>query len=79
MRRGWVSVGPKIPETNFNVEVWESGAKGLGWLVKVDQEIENLRPISPSACRSLSCTCVREAPLRRDWDINGCCCEKSLT
>ncbi|KAH0541935.1 hypothetical protein FGG08_003655 [Glutinoglossum americanum] len=49
MRRGWVSVGPEILETNFNIEDWESVAKELGWLVKFDQEIEDLRPKSPPA------------------------------
>jgi hypothetical protein len=60
MRRGWVSVGPKIPETNFDVEAWESCAKGLGWLIRVGQEIEDLRPKSPPPCRPLSGDLVHE-------------------
>src|SRR4051794_33272878 len=70
MRRGWVSVGPKILETNFNVEAWESGAKGLGWLIRVGQEIEELRPKSPPPRRPLSGDLVHETRFGQVRDNN---------
>lgn len=47
-RRGWVTMGPDIPETNLDIQAWLNGMRG-GHLVKVPQEVEVLRPKSPPA------------------------------
>lgn len=46
MRRGWVTMGPEISETTFEVRAWNEGRVG-GRLVRSGSAVERIRPKSP--------------------------------